>query len=287
VSDSATAHTPSPSPVPLEASVGRNGRQSRVHLVVGGALLVIALVWSGISYSPVQTPAEATDLARAIAPTPGLVRVLQPFVEVSKLVAAAAIGMLVTAVHRRYRRERSNSASIDQAQILLCVSGSMMMIIIADSLARAFGIAGAASIVRFRTPIDDPKDITILFLLMGLGMATGLGAFALAGLGAAFLCLFLVVLGRPGAGRPRTMIVDLSAAGPEFPVAHVQNVFARHGVAVEPREFSQGDQAVGRYRATLDATVSVEALSAALVGTGASGITSVVWAPPRNKKKSK
>ena len=59
----------------------------------------------------------------------------------------------------------------------------MMMIIIGNSLARAFGIAGAAGIVRFRTPVDDPKDVTILFLLMGLGMATGLGAFAVAGLG--------------------------------------------------------------------------------------------------------
>ena len=64
---------------------------------------------------------------------------------------------------------------MEQAQTLLCVSGAMMMIIIGNSLARAFGIAGAASIIRFRTPVDDPKDVTILFLLMGLGMSSGLG----------------------------------------------------------------------------------------------------------------
>ena len=75
--------------------------------------------------------------------------------------------------------------------MLLCVSGAMMMIIIGNSLARAFGIAGAASIIRFRTPVDDPKDVTILFLLMGLGMSSGLGAFAVAGLGTAFLCIAL------------------------------------------------------------------------------------------------
>ena len=71
--------------------------------------------------------------------------------------------------------------------MLLCMSGALMMIIIGNSLARAFGIAGAASIIRFRTPVDDPKDVTILFLLMGLGMSAGLGAFAVAGLGTAFL----------------------------------------------------------------------------------------------------
>ena len=110
-----------------------------------------------------------------------------PFFELAKLVASAVIGMLVTVVHRQYRADRTPNPTMDQAQVLLCISGALMMIIIGNSLARAFGIAGAASIIRFRTPVEDPKDITVLFLLMGLGMATGLGAFALAGMGAAFL----------------------------------------------------------------------------------------------------
>ena len=75
----------------------------------------------------------------------------------------------------------------NHAQILLCVSGAMMMVLINDSLARAFGIAGAASLVRFRTPVDDPRDAAVMFLLIGLGMASGLGAFMLAGGGAAMV----------------------------------------------------------------------------------------------------
>src|SRR4030095_4126565 len=94
----------------------------------------------------------------------------------AKMIAAALIGALVTAIHTPVSRDRPKS--LEQAQTLLCVSGAMMMIIIGNSLARAFGIAGAAGIVRFRTPVDDPKDVTILFLLMGLGMAAGLGVSA-------------------------------------------------------------------------------------------------------------
>ncbi len=101
---------------------------------------------------------------------------------------AAIVGMLVTAVHRGYRSEREANPTLDQAQVLLCVAGALMMIIIGSDLARAFGIAGAASIIRFRTPIEDARDITVLFILMGLGMAAGLGGFALAGLGTLFLC---------------------------------------------------------------------------------------------------
>ena len=100
----------------------------------------------------------------------------QPFIELLKLVASTIIGLLVTAIHQPSPRERPMAKSMEQAQTLLCVSGAMIMIIIGNSIARAFGIAGAASIVRFRTPVDDPKDVTILFLLMALGMSAGLGA---------------------------------------------------------------------------------------------------------------
>jgi hypothetical protein len=98
-------------------------------------------------------------------PTPTPVHRLQPFIELGKLVAAALIGALVSAVHEPVSRDRPRS--LEQAQVLLCVAGAMMMIIIGNSLARAFGIRGAAGIVRFRTPVDDPKDVTILFLLRG------------------------------------------------------------------------------------------------------------------------
>src|SRR5213076_1782772 len=140
---------------------------------------------------------------------------------------------LVTAVHKPVTRDRPRS--LEQAQMLLCVAGAMMMIIIGNSLARAFGIAGAAGIVRFRTPVDDPKDVTILFLLMGLGMATGLGAFAVAGLGTAFLCIALVCLDKLSAQKARAMSVEILASGRQFPSTHVENVFARNQIVFEPR----------------------------------------------------
>jgi uncharacterized membrane protein YhiD involved in acid resistance len=156
------------------------------------------------------------------------------------------------------------------------------MMIIGESLARAFGIAGAASIIRFRTPVEDPKDITILFLLMALGMATGLGAFVIAGAGTAFVCVFLFVLEHVGGGRRRTMIVEIAAAGREFPLAHVHGVFARNHIVFEPREVIQKKEYVMVYHATLDPAVSLEDVSAQLV-EGNAGITSVSWEPPKRQ----
>ena len=187
----------------------------------------------------------------------------------------------MTVVHRPYVPDTPMDRSMRQAQILLCVAGAMVMVIIGNSVARAFGIAGAASIIRFRTPVDDPKDVVILFLLMGLGMAAGVGAFAVAGLGTAFLCAFLMLLDRVIAQRSRTLRVDVIADGHEFPTAHVHSVFVRNRMAFETREVSLGDKTKVRYHATVPAAASLEDLGAQLMRAGA-GVKSVAWEPVRD-----
>ncbi len=260
-----------------------------VLLFAAGVLLIVALALSGFwtELPRLVEPDQAQQLTgRAVMPGAGVVAVSpwQPFIALVKLVLAALIGIIVTAVHRRYRSERPQTQSMEQAQVLLCISGAMMMIIIGDSLARAFGIAGAASIIRFRTPVEDPKDITILFLLMGLGMSAGLGAFGVAGLGTLFLCAFLVVLDRVGSRRPRAMMVDIAAEGRDFPTSHVQSVFARNKVIFEPREVSQGKEMSVRYHALLDADQSLEDLSEQLMADGKAGVKAVSWELPKKSE---
>ena len=249
-----------------------------VRILAGGAVLCTALVWIGMKW-PLQLAGldpitqQMLETGQNVARSP--VHRLQPFIELSKMVAAALIGALVTAIHQPVSRDRPKS--LEQAQTLLCVSGAVMMIIIGHSLARAFGIAGAAGIVRFRTPVDDPKDVTILFLLMGLGMATGLGAFAVAGLGTAFLCITLLVLDRLASQRTRLMSVEITAPGRVFPTGHVESVLVRNEVVFEPREISQGKNDITvKYHTWLDPRTSLDDLSAQLMAEGG-GVSSVSW----------
>jgi len=253
-----------------------------IRAAAGGIALCAALVWVGLRW-----PAELAGVGEAVtsaltgsAPAPVAVDRFQPFIELGKLVAAALIGILVTAVHQPSPRDRQGSRSMEQAQMLLCVSGALMMIIIGNSLARAFGIAGAASIIRFRTPVDDPKDVTILFLLMGLGMSAGLGAFAVAGLGTAFLCLTLVGLDLMVKQQTRLMSVEIVASGRTFPSQRVEEVFARNQVVFEPREIAQSDDVTVKYHAWLDQRVSLDDLSAQLM-RDADGVTAVAWEHPK------
>jgi uncharacterized membrane protein YhiD involved in acid resistance len=152
------------------------------------------------------------------------------------------------------------------------------MIIIGNSAARALGIAGGASIVRFRTPVDDAKDTTILFLVLGLGMACGLGAIAAAGVGTAFVCGLMVVLDRVYAEhKPRNMTLVLVSNLPEFPMDTVKTILHRFNVFhYELREVTSGEKPVVKFHVVLEPTVSLTHLNAQLMADG-TGIKSVTW----------
>jgi anti-anti-sigma factor len=255
----------------------REVRWDFVWIFAAGAALCGALVWGGLRWPAAVVPETAAFPAQpADVPAHS-----QPLVALLKLVAAALIGILVTAVHAPSASDRPTGRAMQHAQILLSVAGAMMMIIIGDSLARAFGIAGAASIIRFRTPVEDPKDVTIIFLLMSLGMACGLGAFAIAGFGTAFLCAFLFALDRTSARRPRALTIEIAAEARSFPDDHVQRVFARNHVVFETREVSQGKETVVTYHALIDPNLSLDDLSAQLRGDGPTGVRAVSWESPK------
>lgn len=251
----------------------------------GGALLCGLLVWIGVRWAGELAALDGGGADAAAAPVPfgtttaAPTLLLQPFLELGKLVAALLIGLLVTTVHRPASLDRPAARSMAHAQMLLCASGALMMIVIGGSLARAFGVVGAASIIRFRTPVDDPKDVTILFILMGLGMATGLGAFAVAGLGAAFLCTALLALEWFDRDQAQLMLVEVVAGGRDFPSEQIEEVFARNQIVFEPREITQGKKAAVTYHTWLDPRTSIEDLSAQI--RNIPGISGVGWERPK------
>jgi uncharacterized membrane protein YhiD involved in acid resistance len=70
---------------------------------------------------------------------------------------------------------------------------SLVIMIIGNNLARAFGLVGALSIIRFRTAVKDTFDIVYLFFGLAVGMAAGVGYFKLAIAGTVIISLVLII----------------------------------------------------------------------------------------------
>jgi hypothetical protein len=88
----------------------------------------------------------------------------------------------------------SRPSHVIQTQVLLSVVGAMIIIAVAESLARAFAIVGAAGLVRYRARIDDPKDAGVLLVALAIGLLTGTGLIVAAAFGTVFVILLLWLL---------------------------------------------------------------------------------------------
>lgn len=82
------------------------------------------------------------------------------------------------------------SSHVIHTQVLLAVVGAIIIIVVADSLARAFAIVGAAGLVRYRSRIADPKDAGVLLMALAIGLIMGTGALLLA----VFVCAFAIAV---------------------------------------------------------------------------------------------
>lgn len=99
---------------------------------------------------------------------------------VVNILLAFLIGIIMATVYKNTHRGLSYSASFTFTLVLLTVSGSILMMIVGNSLARAFSLFGAFSIIRFRTAVKESKDIAFVFITLILGMAVGTNNYTIA-----------------------------------------------------------------------------------------------------------
>lgn len=81
-----------------------------------------------------------------------------------------------------------------QSLILGAVVTTLVMMAIGDSLARGLGVFGAMAIIRFRTRIDDPRDVLFLFAALSTGLAIGVYGFTISFVGSIMFCLVAALL---------------------------------------------------------------------------------------------
>ena len=96
------------------------------------------------------------------------------------LILSFFLGVLISFVYKKTHRGMSYSQSFMITNIFLSLIVCMVIMTIGNSIARAFALVGALSIIRFRTVIKDPKDIVFIFWSLATGMVCGTGQYFLA-----------------------------------------------------------------------------------------------------------
>jgi hypothetical protein len=157
-----------------------------------------------------------------------------------RFLIAAFLAMVLAFRWRRGFKITQRNPYVAQTQILLAVVAAAMMMIVGDSAARAFGIFAAASLVRFRTNIRDPKETTVLLICLGVGLACGVGRLDMALILTAFVIVALLLLESFEAAQVfRAMEVSIDTRNVEETRQVLQKIFERHACSFELRHLER------------------------------------------------
>ena len=239
------------------------------------AVLLFALDFGGaVVVSHAETPQESTlerELTDINHAAESLVHELRA--AAVRLPLPAALGA-VLALRPRRRGLPGRRAVVVQTQVVLAVVGAVIMLVVGASLARAFGIMGVASLVRYRSKIDDPKDAVVMLSALAVGLASGAGLFALG----IFSTIFLVVtLAAIEHFEPRTRVFELSLklgvyTAPLRP--QIEAVLRRFDVQFELRSTSEENVA---YRVAAPHDIGTDSVTKALTALVPDGKCAVEW----------
>src|SRR5687768_11311020 len=266
----------------------RDTRRLVLIAVIGGAILALVLMLSSTQRRITLEDPSASSPTATNGATPGANE--NPFIAAVSDAAAANTGLedlsrteaalqitlrLLFAVilsgilafrPRKDVKLFRRSLFVSQTQILLSVVAAALMMVVGDSAARAFAIFAAASLVRFRTNIRDPKEITVLLISLALGLTAGVGRWEL---GIA-LCLFaLALLWLLEYNEPenifRSMELTIKTRDTDRTQEVLKKIFRRRKLDAEVRELDPPDEkeAIGSivYYLSLPINVTTDSLS--------------------------
>ncbi|HLA13287.1 MAG TPA: DUF4956 domain-containing protein [Pyrinomonadaceae bacterium] len=222
---------------------------------------------------------DTTEVAEEGSRAVRAVRILLRFIIAALLAALLAYG------RRRNISVIKRNPYVAQTQILLAVVAAAMMMIVGDSAARAFGIFAAASLVRFRTNIRDPKETTVLLICLAVGLGAGVGRIDMAVILTLFVLLALWILEHFESAQVfRAMEVTVGTRNLDQTNLVLKRLFSKYAAGSELRQLEREDEVAGKivYELSLGSTASTDRLTEEILAEDSANIVSLEW----NQKKS-
>jgi hypothetical protein len=196
------------------------------------------------------------------------------------LPVATALGAAL-AFRPRRRGTPARSAPVIETQIVLSVVGATVMLVVGSSLARAFGIVGAANLIRYRAKIDDPKDAVVMLATLSMGLCCGVELYGLALFATVFLLGLLWAVESIEPELTKHFELKVAVADPTALRTEVESILRRYHVKYELRTAGQKELV---YDTELPMHTRTDRIANAVLSLGKTGETEVVWDEKKTKK---
>ena len=125
------------------------------------------------------------------------------------------LGLLISLAYMYTHKKEGYTPGFTITLIMLPVIISIIILLVCNNVARAFSLAGAFSIIRFRSAPGDPKDISYIFFTLAVGLACGMGYIGYGVIVTVILCIIMIVLDKIKFAVPKTKNMRLKILVPE------------------------------------------------------------------------
>jgi hypothetical protein len=187
----------------------------------------------------------------------------------------------VLALRPRRRGTPSRKLPVIQTQIILSIVGAVVMLVVGSSLARAFGIVGAAGLVRYRAKIEDPKDAGVMLSTLAIGLASGVGLWLLAVFSTGFVLVVLWVVESFEPRARQTFTLRVKAKDPAALKVRIETLLSRSRIPFQLRTASTEEVC---YEVQFPIDRSTDRLSNLILAIDPQNATGVEWEDKKEKK---
>jgi uncharacterized membrane protein YhiD involved in acid resistance len=194
----------------------------------------------------------------------------------------AAILGAALAFRPRRRGTPPRTPAVIQTQIILAIVGSVIMLVVGASVARAFAIVGAASLIRYRSKIDDPKDAGVMLCALAIGLATGVGLYALATFSMLFMLAVVWIIESLEPPKQKGFELQVKTKDATALRPQLEELLRRHQIGYELRTSSQDELS---YVVNIPYDRRTDRVSNAILKLDSTGETSVDWTERSGKGK--
>ncbi len=115
---------------------------------------------------------------------------------------AFSLAFIWATVYKRTHSGVAYTQSFFFTLLLIPPIVAMIMMAIGSNVALSLGLVGSLSVLRFRAVIKDPRDMTFLFLAIGIGLCSGATAWMVGIIGTVIISLMAVVMSKLGTAKP-------------------------------------------------------------------------------------
>lgn len=122
---------------------------------------------------------------------------------IANILVAMTCGFFIAFLYKYTYKGLNYSSAFTISLVMLTMITAVVIMVIGNNLARAFGMVGAMSIIRFRTAVKDTSDIMFIFFALTIGLASGVKLYSIAFFGTFIIGLIYFIVSKINFALPQ------------------------------------------------------------------------------------